>query len=71
MHPPMQTMSMPPPHPGTSCRICTPGSSWVHFPVHGVGLGLGDGVGLGGVGVTRSHTGSLVLVKSLPPPPQE
>ena len=81
MHPPSQTRSMPPPHPGTTCRSFTPGLSWVHFPVDGVGLGLvdgvglglGDGAGLGGVGVTRlsSHTGSLVLVTSLPPPPQE
>ena len=55
MHPPSQASSILP-HPETCCKISTPLSSWLHFPIDGVELGV-VGVELGVVGVVIDSLG--------------
>ena len=52
IHPPSQASSILP-HPETCCKISTPLSSWLHFPI--------DSVELGVVGVELGELGELEL----------
>ena len=55
IHPPSQASSILP-HPETCCKISTPLSSWLHFPIDSVELGV-VGVELGVVGIELGVVG--------------